>query len=107
MTLKTDKKRRVFLLQTATGCLAIGLTSTSSAQAMVNESDPQASSLGYRADATKIDKAKQTKFVAGQACANCALVQGASGAAAGACPIFAGKQVAAKGWCTAYAKKAA
>jgi hypothetical protein len=107
MTIKTDKKRRVFLLRTVTGCLAIGLTSISSAQVMVDENDPQASSLGYRADATKIDKAKQTKFVGGQACVNCALFQGAGGAAAGACPIFAGKQVAAKGWCTAYAKKAA
>jgi len=104
---KTDKKRRTFLLQTITGCLAIGLTGNSSAQAMVAENDAQASSLGYKADATKIDKAKQTKFVAGQACANCALFQGAPGAAAGACPLFAGKQVAAKGWCTAYAKRAA
>ncbi len=104
---QTDKKRRIFLLQTVTGCLAIGLTGNSSAQAMVAENDAQASSLGYKADATKIDKAKQTKFAAGQACANCALFQGAPGAAAGACPLFAGKQVAAKGWCTAYAKKAA
>lgn len=107
MTTKTDKNRRTFLLQTVSGCLAIGVASNSSAQAMVGENDAQASSLGYKADATKIDKAKQTKFVAGQACANCALFQGAPGAAAGACPIFAGKQVAAKGWCTAYAKKAA
>jgi hypothetical protein len=107
MMTQTDKKRRTFLLKTVTGCLAIGLSSNSSAQVMVAENDAQASSLGYKADTTKIDKAKQTKFVVGQACANCALFQGAPGAAAGACPLFAGKQVAAKGWCTAYAKKAA
>ena len=74
-------------------------------QAMVDEKDPTAASLGYAADATKVDKAKQPKYVAGAACANCALYQGKAGAAAGPCPIFAGKQVAAKAWCTAYAKK--
>ncbi len=74
-------------------------------QAMVDEKDPTAVSLGYHADAAKIDKAKQPKYAAGAACGNCALYQGKAGAAAGPCPIFAGKQVAAKGWCTAYVKK--
>ena len=74
-------------------------------QAMVDEKDPTAVSLGYVADATKIDKAKQPKHVAGAACGNCALYQGKAGAPAGPCPIFAGKQVSAKGWCTAYVKK--
>ncbi len=73
---------------------------------MVDEKDATATSLGYQADASKIDKAKQPKYVAGSACGNCALFQGKAGAAAGPCPIFAGKQVSAKGWCTAYVKKA-
>ena len=60
----------------------------------------------YKADATKVDKAKNPKFTAGSNCANCALFQAKAGAAAGGCPLFAGKQVAAKGWCSAYAKKA-
>jgi len=76
------------------------------AQAALGESDAQAVALGYKADASKVDKAKQTKYAAGQACSSCALFQAAAGAAAGACPLFAGKQVAAKGWCTAWAKKA-
>lgn len=75
-------------------------------QAMVDEKDATAVSLGYHADASKIDKAKQPKYAAGAACSNCSLYQGKAGAAAGGCPIFAGKQVAAKGWCTAYVKKA-
>lgn len=74
-------------------------------QAMVDEKDPMAVSLGYVADASKVDKAKYPKHVAGQACGNCALYQGKAGAAAGPCPIFQGKQVSAKGWCSAYAKK--
>jgi len=76
------------------------------AASMVAESDPQANSLGYKADATKVDKTKQPKYAAGQVCTNCALFQGKASDAAGGCPLFAGKQVAGKGWCSAYAKKA-
>lgn len=75
-------------------------------QAQVDEKDPTAVSLGYVADAAKVDKAKQTKFVAGSNCGNCQLYQGKAGTASGPCPIFAGKAVSAKGWCTAYVKKA-
>lgn len=74
-------------------------------QPMVDEKDAVAVSLGYVADASKVDKSKFPKFVAGQACSGCALFQGKAGAASGPCPIFAGKQVAAKGWCSAFAKK--
>jgi High potential iron-sulfur protein len=71
----------------------------------VVETDPQPTALGYKADATKVDKTKQPKYAAGQACNNCALFQGSPSAAAGGCPLFAGKQVAGKGWCNAWAKK--
>jgi hypothetical protein len=74
--------------------------------AMVVESDAQAAALGYKADASKADKAKYPKYAAGQQCDGCALFQGKAGAASGPCPLFAGKQVSAKGWCSAYAKKA-
>lgn len=73
---------------------------------MVVETDAQATALGYKADAGKVDKAKFPKFAAGQQCGNCALFQGKAGAASGPCPLFAGKQVSAKGWCSAWAKKA-
>ena len=97
--------RRVFMLQSLVGCTAIGISLQSKAQTLVAESDAQAAALGYKADATKVDKTKQPKYAAGQACSSCALFQGAAGAAAGACPLFAGKQVATKGWCSAWAKK--
>lgn len=98
--------RRVFMLQAVTATGVILVTREASAQAMVSESDAQATALGYKADAAKVDKAKNPKFAANQNCANCALYQGKPGAASGPCGIFPGKQVAAKGWCTAYAKKA-
>jgi hypothetical protein len=72
---------------------------------MVAESDPQASALGYKADATKIDKKKSPKYVIGQNCASCALYQGKPNDDAGNCPLFSGKQVSKNGWCNAYAKK--
>ena len=98
--------RRVFMMQVATAATAVLAVSEASAQAMVDEKDPQAVGLAYKADATKVDKAKQPKYAAGQQCSNCALFQGKAADAAGGCPLFAGKQVAGKGWCSAYAKKA-
>ena len=75
--------------------------------AMVDEKDATAVALGYVSNASTIDKAKHPTHVAGSACANCALFQGAAGSAQGPCPLFAGKQVSAKGWCTSWNKKAA
>ena len=74
--------------------------------AHVDEKDAQAQSLGYKHDATKVDKAKFAKYQAGQTCANCTLYQGKPADAWGGCAIFPGKQVAGKGWCSAYVKKA-
>jgi High potential iron-sulfur protein len=73
----------------------------------VDEKDATAVSLGYVADAAKVDKAKYANYVASSNCSSCALYQGAAGSAQGGCPLFAGKQVASKGWCSAWAKKAA
>lgn len=53
---------------------------------MVAETYPQAAALGYKADASKVDKAKFPEYAAGQVCDNCALYQGKAG-----CSLFAGK----------------
>lgn len=71
--------------------------------AMVDPADATAVGLGYVQDAKTT---RDAKYVAGSACANCALFGGKAGDTAGPCPLFAGKQVAATGWCTAFAKKA-
>jgi hypothetical protein len=72
---------------------------------MLSESDPTAAALGYKANASTVDKAKFPQYAAGQTCSNCAVYQGAAGASSGACPIYAGKAVASTGWCASYAKK--
>lgn len=99
--------RREFIVKLSLGgAVLAGAGHAHSQAAMVAENDPQATGLGYKADASKVDKAKFPKYAAGQTCANCALYQGKPADAAGGCPIFPGKQVAGKGWCSAWAKKA-
>jgi High potential iron-sulfur protein len=98
--------RRQFMILSTAGAYTLALNGTVQAQAMVAETEPQASALGYKADASKVDRAKLPKYAAGQQCDNCALYQGKAGSTAGGCSLFAGKQVAGKGWCSAYAKKA-
>ena len=104
-TTTTPNTRRVFLIHAAAAGVSFCASLPVAAQVMLAETDAQASALGYKTDATKVDKTKQAKYAAGQACGNCALFQAAAGAAAGGCPLFAGKQVAGKGWCSAWAKK--
>lgn len=85
---------------------AAPVPSTTGTTGMVDETSPQATSLGYVADASRVDRQKFSAYMAGSVCSNCALYQGQAGAASGPCPIFAGQQVAAGGWCTTWAKKA-
>ena len=98
--------RREFVAQLGLGASALLAGSVYAAPPMLAETDPAAAGLGYKADASKVDKVKFPKFAAGQNCITCALYQAKAGDAAGGCPLFAGKQVAGKGWCSAYAKKA-
>ena len=99
--------RRSFISVTAAlaSALAFGRRAAADAGA-VQESDANALALGYRTDASKVDRAKYPKFQAGQTCASCQFFQGKAGDAMAPCTIFGGKQVTAKGWCSAYVKKA-
>ena len=105
---QTKLPRRAFLrtsLAIATAVPLGAIPLTLKAQEMVDENDPSAAALGYKADASEVDAAKFPQYAEGQHCGNCQLYQGGD-AEAGACAIFPGKQVAAKGWCSAYVKKA-
>ena len=74
---------------------------TDAGMAQVDENSAQAMGLGYRQDATTVDASTQTRYRAGQQCANCVLFQGGD-AEWGGCPLFAGQMVSASGWCSAY-----
>jgi hypothetical protein len=101
--------RRTFLITSIGVASSLALSSRqafAADAAKVAESDPTAQALGYKEDATKVDKAKFAKYAAGQDCGNCSFYQGKATDAYAGCPMFAGKQVASKGWCSAYNKKA-
>lgn len=106
----TMQARRQFLWLLRATAVSAGAaraaTPAAAAAAMVDEKDPTATSLGYVADAVRVDKARFKQYAAGQTCGTCQLYSGAAGAASGPCPIYSGKSVAAKGWCSAYVKKA-
>jgi High potential iron-sulfur protein len=99
--------RRMLLGNGAILLAAVGASSVawSDSPPMVSETDPLAVSLGYRVNATSVDKAKFPQYTGGQSCSNCALYQGAAGASSGPCPIFSGKSVSSTGWCASYSKK--
>ncbi len=104
----SNPTRRAFVMTVvASGsALAASRVSGQAAAPVLSEADPQAVALGYKADGTKVDKAKYPQHAAGQSCSGCNFYQGKPTEAMAACQLFAGKQVAAKGWCTAWAKKA-
>ncbi len=80
-------------------------SATGGGMAKLSEDDPQAKSLSYVHDASKVDSADQPRYRSGQICRNCALYQGAAAEQWGNCSIFPGRQVNAAGWCSVYAPK--
>jgi anaerobic selenocysteine-containing dehydrogenase len=99
--------RRRFIKISAAGFAAAPfanalLSGTAEAVDKLSESDPTATALSYKMDATKAINRKDATAV----CANCNLYSGKPGEAEGGCTIFGGKLVNAKGWCTAWVKKA-
>jgi High potential iron-sulfur protein len=104
--------RRIFVLQSLTGAgalaaLAVSNVAQSQVPAVVVDTDPQATALGYKTDGTKADVKKYPGYTSAQSCAACVLFQGKATDTTGGCAVFGNKLVASKGWCSAWAKKAA
>jgi hypothetical protein len=99
--------RRAFIENGAILIATIGVSefAWSASAPMLSESDPTAMALGYKANASTVDKAKFAQYAPGESCSSCALYQGTAGSSSGPCGIFAGKAVSATGWCSSYAKK--
>ncbi len=94
----------------AASLLAARTAAAQDAIPKVDETDPTAQALGFKADATKVDTAAFPKRAgeegAKQFCRSCALYQGKEGDSSGPCAMFPGKAVANGGWCNAWAPKA-
>lgn len=106
----TDEKlsRRRLLQGALAGIAAVPAASLLARDAgaeVLSESDATAKSLGYVADAKKVNAAANPNFKPGQNCANCMQFTGKAGAATGPCNIFPGKDVAAAGWCKVWVLK--
>jgi len=71
----------------------------------LSETDSFAVPMGYREDASKVDKAKFSNFKAGQNCSNCNFYKSLN-AKWGSCQLFTTGLVASKGWCSSWMKKA-
>lgn len=115
-----QNSRRGFLKISGLGLLgaAIGAKlfapSTAVAQpapAAVNEKDALAQSLGYHADAKKVDVKKWPKRAGAEGqkmfCYNCMFFQAKGDpktVADAPCQIFAGKSVKSKAWCNSWAQ---
>jgi hypothetical protein len=98
--------RRGFLASVVGLIPAVGLSRFAYGAAdELAESDPSAIALGYRADATKVEKAKFPKYLAGQSCSTCQFYQGSASDQVAACPLFNGRSVRGSGWCNGYAPK--
>ena len=99
--------RRQFLITSLGAASALALSREALAEApIVSESDPVARVLGYKANATKVDRAKYPGYVVGQTCGNCMYYQGSPTDVFAPCPLLGSKRVAGKGWCNAYVEKA-
>ena len=73
----------------------------------LEESDPVATALGYKADTTQVDEKKFPQHKPDQKCSGCPQYQGKPGDPSGPCAVFQGKIVNADGWCVTFAPKPA
>jgi hypothetical protein len=109
----SDQKfpRRTLLKGALLGVAAVPITAliartAGAATGKVDPNEPQAKSLGYIEDATKVDPKANPNYKPGQICANCLQAPVSKpGAAEVPCNIFAGRNVAAQGWCKVYVKR--
>ena len=109
----SDQKfpRRTLLKGALLGVAAVPVTvllsrAASAATGKVDPNEPQAKSLGYVEDASKVDPKANPNYKPGQLCSNCLQAPNAkAGAAEVPCNIFAGRNVAANGWCKVYVKR--
>ena len=72
---------------------------------LLSESDPQAKSLGYVEDTTKVDAKTNPVHKPTQKCSNCIQYQGKATDATGGCNLFPGKHVKGAGWCKVWVVK--
>lgn len=108
---RTDPSRRAFLATAAVAASAavVGLrprTALARGENLphLSEKDPLAKSLGYKANASEVDRQKFPTYKPGDRCGVCRFFEGTPGQKSGfaGCQIYAGYSVDAKGWCASF-----
>ena len=95
--------RRVFICRAA--AMAAGAAWGRSAMAdwpMLAENEASAVALGYRADASQVDRKQYPGYAPGDCCSGCTIYETQVGESSGLCPAFPNRRVAAGGWCRAF-----
>jgi hypothetical protein len=98
--------RAAFAVGATVPCIGLiaGVRAAESDLPPLDPKDASAVTLGFVADATKVDGASNPMYAAGQTCANCQQFLGNRSATRGGCVLFAGKSVPAAGWCRVWRK---
>ncbi|MCF7984068.1 MAG: high-potential iron-sulfur protein [Thiohalocapsa sp.] len=100
--------RRQFIVRVGVGASALALARlgvAEEAKPALTEDDAYAKSMGFKLDASQVDRAKFTKFEEGQSCSTCQLYSGAEGDPLGPCSFFGGRLVPPTGWCRNFKPK--
>ncbi|RKE37385.1 high potential iron-sulfur protein [Paraburkholderia sp. BL23I1N1] len=100
--MKTSRRHFLMLSVGMSSSLMLSRIAFADTADTLSEADPKAQAVGYKEDASMVDKAKFPAYTAGQTCANCSLFQGKATDTYGGCTLFGDKQVAARGWCSSY-----
>jgi len=69
---------------------------------LLDENSASGKSLGYVADAAKVNVSLHPKYGPGQSCRNCSQYLGEAGDKAGGCALVLGQFVLADAWCDAW-----
>ena len=103
----TSRRNFVLAVLPAAALTAAAARPASAQQpARLQETDAAAVALGYRHDATKVDKARFPTYAASRVCANCSLYAAKGNEEWAPCAAVGNRLVNAKGWCAAWVKKA-
>ncbi|WP_374352091.1 high-potential iron-sulfur protein [Chitinimonas sp.] len=82
--------------------LAASRASAAEPSGEIAENDPDAVRIGYRRDASQIDKRTTPGYADGQTCMSCMLFNRKSGTSLGACEAINHRLVTEGGWCKVY-----
>ena len=84
--MKTSRRHFLLLSVGVGSSLVLSRAAFADTANALSEADPKAQAVGYKEDASKVDKAKFPGYAAGQTCGTCSLFQGTATDAYGEMP---------------------